>query len=140
MLIQRAGSGTLPPPGFTRPPWAALQERWASHPAPSTSSVTIGPASFFVGHDDSELDDVVPGLAGDVVEHEFGWDNESPRREVTVDRFSIDWRPITNGDYFKYWKPQHEAGATTSVPASWTVKDGEYFVSFMPSIGLPYLM
>ncbi|EJD07989.1 uncharacterized protein FOMMEDRAFT_73812 [Fomitiporia mediterranea MF3/22] len=125
MLVQRAGSGTLPPPGFTTPPWTALAEQWACIPAPSTSSVTLGPAVLVMGHDDAESDDLLPELEDDVQEHEFGWDNESPRREVQVGRFRVDWRPITNGEYFAFWEQSRTAD---DIPGSWVENNGQILV------------
>jgi hypothetical protein len=71
MLVQRAGTGTLPPPGFTPPPWASLAESWDSAPEPAESAVTIGPTTITLGHDDNEAED--EALATDVAGHEFGW-------------------------------------------------------------------
>ncbi|KAF7349800.1 DUF323 domain-containing protein [Mycena venus] len=74
-LLQRAGTGTIPPPGFTPPSWESLAETWnsASEPDSESSAVTLGPTTITLGHDDNEADDA---LAGDVAGHEFGWDNE----------------------------------------------------------------
>ncbi|KAJ3001750.1 hypothetical protein NUW54_g6235 [Trametes sanguinea] len=63
MLIQRAGSGMLPPPGFAPPPWEALAAEWATIPPPTTPTVTLGPCELVLGHDDQEPDDLaVPQL------------------------------------------------------------------------------
>ncbi|KAJ7080553.1 hypothetical protein C8R44DRAFT_653560 [Mycena epipterygia] len=122
MLIQRAGSGTLPPPGFAPPPWASLAETWNSAPEPVSATVTLGPATVTLGHDDNEAED---DAAGDVAGHEFGWDNEHPKREVHVEEFRIEWRPVTNGQFFKYYVSQ---GGKVAVPASWVQLDGEMHV------------
>ena len=66
MLIQRAGTGTLPPPGFTTPPWKTLVQQWNSIPNPSSRTVTLGPDTLVMGHDDSEADDADPALVSDV--------------------------------------------------------------------------
>ncbi|KAF8895713.1 C-type lectin protein [Gymnopilus junonius] len=97
MLIQKAGSGTLPPPGFITPPWEDLAAQWASILPPDTQSVLVGPASLTMGHDDSEGEDKLAHLAADVQGRTFGWDNESPRRVVSVGAFRAEWRPVTNG-------------------------------------------
>ncbi|KAJ7256826.1 DUF323 domain-containing protein [Mycena haematopus] len=123
MLLQRAGTGTLPPPGFTPPPWASLAERWDSAPEPESSTVTLGPATVTLGHDDNEAED--DAFASDVAGHEFGWDNEHPKREVHVNEFRIEWRPVTNGQFFKYYLSQDGAVA---VPASWVEVEGEMHV------------
>ncbi|CAJ0911123.1 9818_t:CDS:2, partial [Entrophospora sp. SA101] len=33
---------------------------------------------------------------------EFGWDNESSRKEVGIESFKIHSRPVTNGEYLKF--------------------------------------
>lgn len=118
MLIQRAGMGTLPPPGFAPPPWSALAAAWdANVRAPSTPTVTLGPATITLGHDDCEGDDLDPELTHRVDGHEFGWDNESPARQVEVGRVRMAWRPITNEEYLAFWN----AGGRDQVefPPSW---------------------
>ncbi|KAF7364840.1 DUF323 domain-containing protein [Mycena venus] len=125
MLLQRAGTGTLPPPGFTPPPWASLAESWNSAPGPESPTVTLGPATVTLGHDDNEGQDEDEAFASDVAGHEFGWDNEHPKREVHVDAFRIEWRPVTNGQFFKYYVSQ-EGGV--ALPASWVEVDGEIHV------------
>lgn len=73
MLIQRAGTGTLPPPGFTPPPWSELAASWdAGVRAPSTPTVTVGLATITMGHEDSEGDDLKPEVTYQVDGHEFG--------------------------------------------------------------------
>jgi formylglycine-generating enzyme required for sulfatase activity len=122
MLIQKAGetNGTLPPPGVPPPDWDALSVAWEQRQAfeqPQETRITLGPTVVSLGHNDYEEDDMVaiPPHEGD---HEFGWDNEHPRREVQVGKFSIERSPITNGEYFKFWSVK---GITTS-PVSWVVK------------------
>ncbi|KAA1478651.1 DUF323-domain-containing protein [Dentipellis sp. KUC8613] len=123
MLIQRAGTGTLPPPGFKPPPFAALAEQWrasasaSSLPSHSTT-VTLGPADVVLGHDDPELDDLRPELAGDATGRAYGWDNESPARTVAVRPFRIARRPVTNGEYAAWWEA---GGRARAPPPSWVV-------------------
>jgi len=38
----------------------------------------------------------------DVICHEFGWDNESPRRIVQVGRFNLSTWPIRNGEFYEF--------------------------------------
>ncbi|KDR75270.1 hypothetical protein GALMADRAFT_249266 [Galerina marginata CBS 339.88] len=122
MLIQKAGSGTLPPPGFTTPPWEELAAQWASFPQPTTSTVLVGPASVVMGHDDSEADDKSLDFAEDVKGHTFGWDNESPRREVQVAPFKAEWRPVTNREFERFWRSS-PGKDTVQMPKSWVVDD-----------------
>ncbi|KAJ6603139.1 C-type lectin protein [Mycena sp. CBHHK59/15] len=120
MLIQRAGSGTLPPPGFTVPPWDLLALQWNSTPVPSTESVILGPAKLTLGHDDSEAEDFLQGNELQAEGHQYGWDNESPPRQVEVGKFKAAWRPVTNREFFTFW----EAGKA-ELPKSWVEEDGE---------------
>ncbi|KAG6333819.1 hypothetical protein ID866_5267 [Astraeus odoratus] len=115
MLIQRAGTGTLPPPGFTIPPWEALAEQWNAVRPPSTPTVVLGPADITLGHEDCEGDDLVPGIAEVVHGHAFGWDNESPSRVVRVNQVKMEWRPITNAEFLTFYKVNKEVG----LPVSW---------------------
>ena len=113
----------LPPPGFASPPWAALAAQWDAAPAPSTPTVTLGPCTITMGHDDQEPDDLLPELEHDVAEHEFGWDNESPARAVEVGAFRVDWRPVTNGEFEAFWRGAGKG--VVAMPASWVEDKGE---------------
>jgi len=119
MLIQRARTGTIPPPGFTPPPWESLSASWDSTPAPISSTVILGPTTLSIGHNDFEADDAV----ADVKDHEFGWDNEHPKREVHVNKFRIEWRPVTNGQFYDFYKSSKDG--TVDFPASWVEVDGD---------------
>ena len=123
MLLQRAGTGTIAPTGFLPPAWETLAETWDAAPAPSTATVTLGPETISLGHDDDEADDASTDVAG----HDFGWDNEHPRREVHVGRFKIEWRPVTNGEFFEFY--HGEGKGKVQYPASWVEVDGETRVS-----------
>ncbi|TFK79629.1 hypothetical protein K466DRAFT_606000 [Polyporus arcularius HHB13444] len=119
MLIQRAGTGMLPPPGFAIPPWATLAAQWDAIPPPSTPTVTLGPCTITLGHDDQEPDDVQPELERDVSTHEFGWDNESPARAVHVGAFRVEWRPVTNSEFEAFWRGAGKG--VVAMPASWVL-------------------
>lgn len=124
MLIQRAGSGTLPPPGFAAPPWAHLAAHWAAIPPPATPTAVLGPCTLTLGHDDPEARDVLPACAADAADrdHVFGWDNESPARRVAVRAFRAAWRPISNGEFLRFWR---ERKGEVALPASWVEEGGE---------------
>ena len=123
MLLQRAGTGTIPPSGFIKPDWDTLAMTWRAAAKPETASVTLGPAVVTLGHDDYEADDGTPYKEG----HEFGWDNEHPRRQVQIGKFRIDWRPITNGDFYLLYRG--EGKDKVQLPASWVEIDGDMRVS-----------
>lgn len=125
MLLQRAGSGTIPPSGFIQPPWASLAANWNSDPGPSSPTVTLGPATISLGHDDLETEDADPQKSTDVAGHEFGWDNEHPRRDVRVEEFKISWRPVTNGEFYEFYKGRLDEKDKIALPASWIENNGE---------------
>lgn len=119
----------MPPPGFAPPPWEALAEQWNSAPRPSESTVLLGPAKVTIGHDDFEAEDAIQDNSGDmeanitkVKEHEFGWDNEHPKREEEIGQFKISWRPVTNGEFYAFWKG--EGHDMVKIPGSWIEVDG----------------
>jgi formylglycine-generating enzyme required for sulfatase activity len=124
MLIQRAGTGTLPPPGFTPPPWMLLAMQWDAAPLPDAALPVLGPTTVVLGHPDSEGDDYGT-LAQYVNEHVFGWDNESPTRAVAVGAFRAEWRPVSNHEYLLFWDA---GGRKTEMPASWLESGGEITV------------
>lgn len=127
MLLQRAGTGTIPPTGFNPPVWSSLVESWKQIPQPKTATVTLGPASITLGHDDDEEEDESTDVQG----HQFGWDNEHPKREIQVRKFKIEWRPITNGEFYEFFFPAANRGRRGDVqfPASWVEIDGDILVS-----------
>jgi len=132
MLIQRAGTGTLPPPNFIRPQFEALSKVWdeeytAFYNSSFGSTVTIGPQAVTIGHDDLETDDDTKPFDP---AHEFGWDNENPRREVEVPQLKISWRPVTNGEYYSHWSnpSKNQGNDKVKMPASWVERDGEILV------------
>lgn len=128
MLLQRAGSGTIPPPGFRTPNWPSLAIAWNETAYPETDTVTLGPATVVLGHDDNEDWDAAP--KDDTESHEFGWDNEHPKRAVHVREFRIEWRPVTNGEFYRYY---NGAGKNrVRLPASW-VEDDEGIKVRVPS-------
>lgn len=122
MLLRTAGQGTLPPSGFTPPSWGSLADSWDKAPLPPSSTVKLGPETITLGHDDYEKDDA----SKEVETHEFGWDNEHPQRQAEVGEFRIEWRPVSNGDFYEFYK----AGGSSKValPKSWCMVDDEVSV------------
>ncbi|KAJ4482382.1 DUF323 domain-containing protein [Lentinula aciculospora] len=125
MLLQRAGSGTVPPPGFAVPEWNSLVSSWKNMPPLAEDTVLLGPSVVELGHDDAEGDDELEEHKLNVKDHEFGWDNEHPKRLVEVPEFRISWRPITNGQFYEAFKMNKDK---FHVPASWTEENKEFKV------------
>lgn len=129
MLIQRAGTGTILPPGFAIPHWPSLATTWDSIPPPKSETVTLGPGFVTLGHDDAETDDHDPAMSNDVDGHEFGWDNEHSKRQVYVDKFEISWRPVTNGQFYEFYNG--EGKGKVQLPKSWVKEKGEIKVCLL---------
>ena len=129
MLLQGAGipGGTLPPPGFAIPQWELLGGQWAAAEQPAQPTVNLGPATVTIGHDDPEALDEEETNKYDLKDVEFGWDNEHPKREVQVDEFRIEWRPVSNGQFYEIYEKGGKD--VVKLPASWVEVDGEIQVS-----------
>ncbi|KAJ3558000.1 hypothetical protein NM688_g1170 [Phlebia brevispora] len=112
-------TGTIPPSGFVRPEWDVLAKAWDAAPVPGSASVTLGPANVTLGHDDDEENDDAVNTG----DYEFGWDNEHPKRQLQVGRFRIDWRPVTNGDFYLFYLG--EGKELVQLPSSWVDVNGE---------------
>jgi hypothetical protein len=53
-------------------------------------------------------------------------DNEHLKRKVHINEFCIEWRPVTNGQFFKYYV-QEDGGV--AMPASWAEVDRDLCAS-----------
>lgn len=127
MLLQRAGTGTIPPPDFSPPHWESLAAQWQTAPKPVVATVEIGASIVTIGIDDIEAEDTDPAKCFDIAGHIFGWDNESPSRQVEVKAFRIEWRPVTNGEFYEFSKGAGQG--RVKFPASWEDHNGETCVS-----------
>lgn len=123
MLVQRAGTGTIPPPDFSPPHWESLAAQWQAAPKPAVATVEIGPSIVTLGINDIEAEDADPAKRCDLADHIFGWDNESPSRQAEVKAFRIEWRPVTNGDFYEFYKGAGQG--RVKFPASWEDCKGE---------------
>ena len=110
LLLQ--SESTLPPPGSIRPDFEALA-REAQTGAVENQWFTIPAATIEIGL--QNYDDESAG------QHHFGWDNESPAREVTVRSFQAKARPISVGEYARYLEETGNRG----VPASWALDSAQ---------------
>lgn len=99
MLVQ--SPNISPPRGFAAPKWVNKQNSTpaAFTPLSPANMIHVDSGTVTLGHDDLEADDNQQELSSGTV---FGWDNEHPKREVTVGNFTIQSRPVTNGEYLKY--------------------------------------
>ncbi|KAF5388839.1 hypothetical protein D9757_005606 [Collybiopsis confluens] len=127
MLIQRAGSAlfpyTLPPPGFHAPAWEVLKKQWNKIPLPVGKTVELGGVDLVLGQDDSEGDDTMYETADqmdNIFSHTYGWDNESPSRIVHVGKFKAEWRPVSNGEFERWWS---SSKGTVPTPKSWVIDE-----------------
>ncbi|TQB70368.1 hypothetical protein MPDQ_000634 [Monascus purpureus] len=112
MLLQ--SDETLPPPAVDMPDFEGIFRRARQDEKPN-KWFTIPEQTVTVGLDDLG-DDTIPDVS-------FGWDNEKPRRTLSVHSFEAQARPITNGEFAKYlqthnirtwpasWVPAHSKGS-----------------------------
>ena len=126
--------GVHPPKHFAAPIGLlrALTEGDVIESIPAAGWVKFGPAeSLWLGHNDVESDVVT-----DPQSHEYGWDNESPRRRiggngtVAVPAFEIQDRPVTVAEYATFLAssynsssssfPSYAAFLAAFVPKSWS--------------------
>ncbi|CAE6518671.1 unnamed protein product [Rhizoctonia solani] len=128
MLIQRAGSGTIPPATIV-PDWKTLAKVWDAEIRATLNAPTlvrIGPSEVTVGHDDFESEDA-SAPEGWESSYEFGWDNEHPKRSVPIGSVDVSTRPVTNGDYLAFLSKQSRLGEK-DLPASWVRVNDEIHV------------
>lgn len=118
MLIQ--SRQTLPPPGFPRPSWEELGKQWDAM-REENIKLQIEGGSVQLGHDDRESEDkLFEDDPSQWRNHEFGWDNESPKTVVRVNGFHVDSLPISNGDYWTYMQQT----GISEIPGSWYASEG----------------
>ena len=68
----------------------------------------------------------------DAAGHEYGWDNEHPKREVHVNSFRIEWRPVSNGEFHDFYTGTGKG--LVNFPASWVEVEGEIQVGHNNSV------
>jgi formylglycine-generating enzyme required for sulfatase activity len=107
MLLQ--SPKTHPPHNVPRPDFGAIAKRAHINAVPN-EWFEIPEQVVSVG-----LDDPDPS----VIPQSFGWDNEKPRRSVSIGAFRAKGRAITNGEYAKYL----ELNNVPMIPASWMAKE-----------------
>ncbi|KAJ1310024.1 hypothetical protein OPQ81_006778 [Rhizoctonia solani] len=112
MLVQRAGSGTIPPCDYS----SRLENTLSS----------LGRGEVTTGHDDFESEDA-SAPEGWESSYEFGWDNEHPKRSVSIGSVDISTRPVTNSEYLAFLSKQSRL-AEKDLPASWVRVNDEIHV------------
>lgn len=127
MLLQ--SPDTLPPPGFTPPHFPTLSLIWdAQHARDATlaKTLTLGSATVTLGHHDLESEDAQfpTALSWEMMDHEFGWDNEHGVCEVKVGQIEVERKAVTNGEYRAFLKKEGKS----TIPGSWIEIDGEWMV------------
>ncbi|KAF9073478.1 C-type lectin protein [Rhodocollybia butyracea] len=92
--------------GFTPPPFEVLARQWeVQWQNRSITTIEFGPTEVVLGMDDI-----------DILEHTYGWDNESPARTVHVMPFRAEWRPVSCGEFERFWR---DSNGKIALPASW---------------------
>jgi L-histidine Nalpha-methyltransferase / hercynylcysteine S-oxide synthase len=107
MLLQ--SDKVLPPLGVRKPDFEGMALN-AERNAKPNQWFRIPEQAFTVGLEDSDLN-AMP-------EQSFGWDNEKPKRHVTVHSFEAQGRAITNREYAHYMKE----ASIHRIPASWVIQ------------------
>lgn len=82
-------------------------------PLPPAAWIEVPNQQLVVGMDDVE---------GKKEGRYFGWDNEKPRREVSIKKFTIQSRPITNGEYAEFLRYAQADGKCLPYPKGWTAE------------------
>lgn len=125
MLMQ--SPNLLPPKGVALPSWKLMKPSSVTNVSLLSGAPTlkIPASSITLGHNDHESSDLSNLNPNEGSSQELGWDNESPERQVDVDAFEIQTRPVTNGEYYGYLQETQQGN---TIPASWIMKDGEIFV------------
>lgn len=140
MAAQIPPGKLLAAPSFTKPDWAALARQW-DRQVSAESRLTRNLLSSYeastisIGHDDFDhLDKSTPYDPAAT----FGWDNESPKREVQVPAFKISLLPISNSDYLRFYKSAKSDDENKELlPGSWAqMEDGSFGIKVLAEPGL----
>ncbi|KAI7977194.1 hypothetical protein EIK77_005399 [Talaromyces pinophilus] len=107
MLLQ--SDKILPPLGLGRPDFDVIA-RQAELNAKPNQWFGIPEQTITIGMDDSDL--------AKMPAQSFAWDNEKPKRSVTVHAFEAQARAITNREYAHYLKEN----GIHRIPASWVIQ------------------
>ncbi|KAL5332431.1 C-type lectin protein [Aspergillus crustosus] len=107
MLIQ--SERIIPPPGIPRPDFKKMFLDARANEKPN-EWFAIPEQTLTVGLE--AADDSMPTTS-------FGWDNEKPKRTVTVQAFEAQGRAITNGEFAEFL----QVNQISKYPASWVETD-----------------
>lgn len=124
MLIQ--SPNILPPKGVAAPSWKITAKPTRLSPLNPAPTIKILDGSVMLGHNDDESSDMlVDRKIRKGASSQFGWDNETPQRQIKFENFEIQTRPVTNGEYYQYLQ---ETQQNEVIPAAWIVKDGKIHI------------
>jgi len=112
MLVQC--NSINPPKGVVIPRWKPSYDS-----VPKADLITIPTQTITLGHEDNEYADFTDPLLCS----QFGWDNERPSRQVTVQTFKIQSRSVTNDEYLHFMKTT----VNKEYPSSWIPIDPALF-------------
>lgn len=119
-IALQASKSLLPAPGFQAPDFRSLSRHWdqlvTAEGDARRKILPFGVTTIALGHDDAEADD---SDAPYDPAHEFGWDVENPRREVSVPAFKIAALPVSNGEYLEWLQSAEGVSTPDLVPCSW---------------------
>ncbi|KAI9140523.1 C-type lectin protein [Paraphysoderma sedebokerense] len=129
MLVQVDPSKINPPPKVPKPKYVMNTSPKSLDTSPI---VSIPKITFKIGLDDLE-DPNANGDSGidtdsDSEKHSnkskrptnhFGWDNEKPEREVSVESFNLQTRPISIGEYVHFLDRNKNESKTASSSTTW---------------------
>jgi len=122
MLIQRAGTGTIPPSGFAPPVWLSLPSHPTSLVDEPNGLILLPAQTLIIGHNDEESKDLEQ--ASEIANYEFGWDNEHPRRKVAVvNSVRVENQCVSNAQYATFLRSS--ASGAREPPASWVQEGSE---------------
>ncbi len=63
----------------------------------------------------------------------FGWDNEHPKRVTFVSPFELQSRPVTNGEYWRFWK-NSDHRKKDLLPAAWNLDNDDNINNVLPKV------
>jgi formylglycine-generating enzyme required for sulfatase activity len=129
MLVQ--SPLTRPPTVVATPKWDDLATKWQEEGKGVRNDVLVIQGGVVkMGHNDREEDDALYPTEAGWEDHEFGWDNEHPLVDKQISTFKVDSLPISNLEYFDYFRSIEKPLTKETIPSSWVLhaETGEILV------------